>query len=281
MYIGSHVSTKGGYVEAAKLAFRIGANAFQYFPKNPRSLMLKNFNSLDAEACARFCLEKGLLSIGHAPYPLNLAAEAESQAIMIDALINGLEITNACGSIGLVVHFGKYTGQDSLKGYKNILQTLNKTLKKWHGKSLILLENQAGGGNHMGTTLEELTQIRALSDFPEKIGFCLDTCHAFASGLWDGANWSELETNGEKLGFWAQLKAIHLNDSVYPSGAFRDRHANIGRGFIGNDHFRIFLNSDYVRGIPFILETGAAADGTHRDEINHVKELCASALDYA
>jgi deoxyribonuclease-4 len=273
MHIGSHVSTKGGYIEAAKLAYSMGASAFQYFPKNPRSLNLKVFNSVDAEACVRFCVDKGLFSIGHAPYPLNLAAGTDLQAIMIDALLNGLEITNACGSIGLVVHFGKYAGKDVLEGYKNIVLILNKTLKQWHGKALILLENQAGGGNHMGTTLEELTQIRALSDFPEKIGFCLDTCHAFASGLWNGDNWHEIEAIGDKLGFWSQLKAIHLNDSIYPSGSFRDRHANIGHGVIGNDRFRTLLRSSYVRELAIVLETGTAGDGTHRDEIKHVKQL--------
>jgi deoxyribonuclease-4 len=195
---------------------------------------------------------------------------------MIDALLNGLEITNACGSIGLVVHFGKFTGKDVLEGYKNILQLLNKTLKHWHGNALILLENQAGGGIHMGTTLEELTQIRALSDFPDKIGFCLDTCHAFASGLWSVDNWHEIEANGDKLGFWSQLKAIHLNDSTYPSGSYRDRHANIGHGFIGNDRFRTFLRSNYIQNIPMVLETEPASDGTHRDEINHVKQLMLS-----
>jgi deoxyribonuclease-4 len=273
MHIGSHVSTKGGYIEAAKLAYSIGAGAFQYFPKNPRSLKLKVFNSVDAEACALFCKEKGLLSIGHAPYPLNLAAAENLQSVMIDALLNGLEITNACGSLGLVVHFGKFAGKDMLEGYKNILLILNKTLKHWHGKALILLENQAGGGNHMGSTLEELTQIRALSDSPDKIGFCLDTCHAFASGLWNGDNWNEIETNGDKLGFWSQLKAIHLNDSQYPSGSCRDRHANIGHGFIGNDRFRTFLRSNYIQNIPMVLETEPASDGTHRKEINHVRLL--------
>jgi deoxyribonuclease-4 len=276
MYIGSHVSIRRGYTEAAKTAYGLGAGAFQYFPKNPRSLNTKSFNSQDAEACARFCREKGLLSIGHAPYPLNLAVEGHMQSVMIDALLNGLEITNACGSIGLVVHFGKYTGKETLQGYKNIIELSNKALKQWQGQALLLLENQAGEGMQMGTTLEELTQIRALSDYPDKIGFCLDTCHAFASGLWNGDNWEMVQRNGEKLGFFDQLKAVHLNDSVYPAGSHRDRHANIGHGFIGNAQMKEFLTSPYVREIPVVLETGTAADGTHRGEIAHVKKLAES-----
>jgi deoxyribonuclease-4 len=279
MYIGSHVSTKGSYAEAAKKALVMGANAFQYFPKNPRSLNIKSFNAQDAEACAQFCAEHGMLSIGHAPYPLNLAAELEMQSVMLDALKNGLDITNACGSIGLVVHFGKYAGKDVLEGYKNIIQLLNKALGQWHGKAVILLENQAGDGRRMGTTFEELIQIRGLSDYPEKIGFCLDTCHAFASGLWNGDNWNEVVDNGEKLGYFANLKAVHLNDSRYPTGSLRDRHANIGYGHIGNDRFRTFLSSAHVQEIPIVLETGPEEDGTHQSEIAHVKQLMLSTAE--
>ncbi len=273
MYIGSHVSIRNGYEGAAKTAFSIGADAFQYFPKNPRSLETKSFNKRDAEACARFCEEKGLLSIGHAPYPLNPAVNEDQREVMLRALLNGLEITDACGSIGLVVHFGKYQGTDTLQGYINIIQLINQALGLWQGKALMLLENMAGEGSQMGTTFEELVQIRSLSDYPEKIGFCLDTCHAYASGLWPGCPWTEVEERGRKLGYFEHLKAVHLNDSVYPYKSRKDRHANIGAGHIGNEKFRGFLASPYVKRIPLVLETGTPPDGTHRAEIEHVRSL--------
>ncbi|WP_209977117.1 deoxyribonuclease IV [Paenibacillus eucommiae] len=275
MYIGSHVSiSKGGYAAAAKTAYGIGGTAFQYFPKNPRSLVTKPlWNHQDTEACARFSKENGLLSIAHAPYPLNLAADQPQQRIMLDALINALEITEACGSVGLVVHFGKYRGKDSLQGYKNIIQLINEALRHWKGKSLLLLENQAGEGSVMGTTMEELVQVRSLCETPDKIGFCLDTCHAFASGIWKGADWQRFEETGVKLGYFQQLKAVHLNDSLYPSGSRRDRHANIGQGQIGTDAIKQLLASYYLKEIPVVLETGAARDGTHRIEIALVRKL--------
>ena len=192
MFIGAHVSTRGGYLGAAKTALSIGANAFQYFPMNPRSLSTKLVNQRDTSACAQFCLEHSILSIGHAPYPLNPAADEVEREHMVKLLRNGLEITNACGSVGLVVHFGKYIGKDPLQGYKNIIQCLNSATQGYEGSSLILLENQAGEGAQLGLTMEEMVQVRKLSEAPEKIGFCLDTCHAFASGLWQGHNWLEL-----------------------------------------------------------------------------------------
>jgi deoxyribonuclease-4 len=273
MHIGSHVSIRGGYVEAAKLAHRIGAGAFQYFPKNPRSLALKAFNVKDAEACAEYSKKHGLLSIGHAPYPLNPAVGSELEELMLKALLNGLNIVEACGSVGLVVHFGKYAGKETLQGYKNIIQLLNKALGSWQGQALVLLENQAGEGAQLGTTMEELVQVRSLCDYPGKIGFCLDTCHAFASGLWQGNDWSEVESRGEKLDFWAHLHAVHLNDSLYPAGSRRDRHANIGLGYIGLDGFKQLLTSPYMQRIPVILETETGEDGTHRAEITRVQQL--------
>jgi deoxyribonuclease IV len=272
MFIGSHVSTRGGYIGAAKTALSIGANAFQYFPMNPRSLATKMVNPRDAEACAQFCRDHGMLSIGHAPYPLNPAAEENERNLMVRLLVNGLDITNACGSVGLVVHFGKYVGKDPLQGYKNIIQCLNSATRAYAGSSLILLENQAGEGAQLGLTIEEMAQVRKLCEQPEKIGFCLDTCHAFASGLWHGHDWMELEARGEQLDYLPHLKAVHLNDSVYPYGSRRDRHANIGTGYIGNENMQQILASEYLQHIPIVLET-RTREGTHRDEIAHVRIL--------
>jgi deoxyribonuclease-4 len=275
--IGSHVSIRRGYAEAAKTARRIGGSAFQYFPKNPRSLEPKmSYDRGDARACATFCREQGLLSIGHSPYPVNLAAEdPRLQEATRRALLNALEITDACGSVGLVVHFGKISGPDPLQGYKNIIQLTNSVLAAYQGKALLLLENMAGEGGRLGTTFEELANIRQLCAYPDKVGFCLDTCHLFASGYWTGGNWPELERRGAELGFFEHVRAVHLNDSMYASGTRKDRHACIGQGCIGLPALRTVLRSRALANVPFVLETEPGADGTHRDEIAFVRQLAA------
>ncbi|TCZ81302.1 deoxyribonuclease IV [Paenibacillus albiflavus] len=274
MLIGAHVSTRQGYSGAALAAHKMGANTFQFFPKNPRSLVLKtSYNEVDARDCANFCSSLGMISITHAPYALNLAADASEQDLMKRALLNCLEITEACGALGLVVHFGKNKGTDRLQAYKNIIQLTNESLQEWHGNALILIENQAGEGTGMGTTLEELATIRKLSHFPDQIGYCLDTCHAFASGLWDGHNWEAVAERGSALDFFKHLKAVHLNDSLYPAGSRRDRHATIGSGHIGDTAIQELIQSPVLQHIPFILETPQGKDGTHREEINHVQTL--------
>ncbi|RCW46426.1 deoxyribonuclease IV [Paenibacillus prosopidis] len=274
MKLGSHVTIRNGYLAAAQEAVKLGGKAFQYFPKNPRSLSVKSYNLSDTDNCARFCQENGLVSIAHTPYMTNLSIEdPEMQQVMIRSILNDLDITEACGSIGLVVHFGKYKGPEPLQGYKLMIDMLNKVLMNWKGKSLLLIENNAGQGVKMGIMLEELVQIRKLTNYPEKIGYCFDTCHAFASGLWSGHNWTTVMEKGIKLGYFTNLKAIHLNDSAFPSSSFRDRHANVGMGYIGENNMKEFLNTSVIRDLPIILETPSSQEYSHRDEIKYVYTL--------
>lgn len=274
MKLGSHVSIRNGYRAAAQYAAHIGAKSYQYFPKNPRSLSVKSFDRRDAEQCRAFCNQHGMVSIAHAPYPTNLSVETtELQEILKHSLKNDMEIAEACGSIGLVVHFGKHKGKDPLEGYKLMINMLNEVLVDWNRELLLLIENNAGQGGRMGITLEELVQVRNLTSYPEKIGFCFDTCHAFASGLWDGVNWPEVLAHGEALGYFQHLKAIHLNDSLYGHASFRDRHANVGKGKIGLEGMKQFLCSRVVEDLPVVLETPDSQTYTHLKEIKYVKEI--------
>jgi deoxyribonuclease-4 len=136
-----------------------------------------------------------------------------------------------------------------------------------------LIENQSGEHARMGMTFEELTGIRNLCSKPERVGFCLDTCHAFASGLWNGGDWSELWAKGSELGYFDHLKAVHLNDSVYPHKSYKDRHANIGNGKIGLAGFRHVLALPVPDDLPAVLETPVPSSGGHRKEIAVLRQL--------
>jgi len=274
MYIGTHISIRRGYLAAAMTARRLGMKAYQFFPKNPRSLSIKSYDPADAEACQRYVTEHGMRSIVHTPYPVNLAVEEETlRQATVRSLLNDLEICEACGASGLVVHFGKYKGDDLLAGYRQIIRTLDEVLAVWNGRTMILLENQAGDGSRMGTTLEELTQIRRLTRHPEKIGFCFDTCHAYASGLWNGGNSEELIGKGTQLGYWDHLRAVHLNDSMYDVGSHRDRHAPLGEGRIGLAAMKQLLGHVIFRDIPHILETPSPKSYSHAEQITNFLRL--------
>ncbi|UVI27676.1 deoxyribonuclease IV [Paenibacillus spongiae] len=272
MRTGCHVSTRGGYLEAAKRAAHIGAEAFQYFPKNPRSLAMKAIDRSDAGRCADYCSQHGIVSIAHSPYPTNVAAEdPQHRERTAESLLNDLAIAEACGSLGVVVHFGVYKGIDPLEGYRNAVITLSAVTSQWNGKAKLLIENQAGEHTFMGTTMEELAQIRSLCRDSYKIGFCLDTCHLMASGIWDGNPDGAWLNTAVRLNVLEHIEAIHLNDSVYPSGAKRDRHAVIGEGHIGEAGFRWLLQHPLLRSVPFILETPAGEDGTHKAQLELVR----------
>lgn len=273
MRFGCHLSIRHGYLAAAEEAFKIGAKAFQYFPKNPRSLKLKSYNEQDATHCAEFCRQHDLASIAHTPYPSNLSTDKPKSKDIIASVLNDLAIANDCGSVGIVVHFGTYKGDDPLEGYKLMIDSLNDILAKWQGATLILIENNAGKSGQLGLTLEELTKIRELTDRPDKIGFCFDTCHAFASGLWNGDNWKQVVKKGKELGYFEHLKAIHLNNSVYPTGSKKDRHANIKSGEMTVNQMKTFIKSPVVKNIPMILETPSTQIYTHEDEIAYLKKL--------
>ncbi|WP_338471660.1 deoxyribonuclease IV [Niallia sp. XMNu-256] len=269
MRFGCHLSIKNGYLAAAKKAYGMKAAAFQYFPKNPRSLSIKEFDKEEAANCKAFCEEKGILSVSHTPYPTSLTPHnAEIRSQIVRSLLNDLEIAEACGSIGVVVHFGKHLPKISLlESYQLMIEMLNEVLGQWEGHVKLLLENSAGSPGGIGTTLEELVQIRKLCHEPEKIGFCFDTCHAFSCGLWDGDNWLEVTEKAAELGYFKELKVVHLNNSKYPSGEGKDRHAPIyGPGYIKETQFDELLKTPALKQIPFILETP-------KEEITHEKEL--------
>ncbi|MFL6556903.1 MAG: deoxyribonuclease IV [Bacillus sp. (in: firmicutes)] len=275
MIFGSHVSIRNGYLGAAKQAVANHASAFQYFPKNPRSLSIKDFDREDAKSCKEFCRNHQIHSIAHTPYSTNLTPSPDKEQLTIDSLLNDLDIANTCGSIGVVVHYGSQISHtDPLASYHLMLKILNEVLSQWEGDCLILLENNAGTKGALGTTLEELVQIRNLCDFPEKIGFCLDTCHAFASGLWNGENTADLIAKGESLGYFEQLKAIHLNNSKYPSGSKKDRHANIFQtnGYIKAEQLKGLLEAPIFQGIPLVLETPDDEGISHKEEIELLKQ---------
>jgi deoxyribonuclease IV len=183
-----------------------------------------------------------------------------------------LEIADACGSIGVVVHFGNQISEsDPLASYHLMLEMLNNVLSKWDGECKILLENNAGTKGGLGITFEELVQVRNLCQFPEKLGFCLDTCHAFASGLWNGENTKDMLDKGEELGYWEHLEVMHLNNSKYPTGSKKDRHANIFKnGYIDEQQFKSFILSPTVSEVPLVLETPDDEGISHKEEIQQL-----------
>jgi deoxyribonuclease-4 len=215
----------------------------------------------------------------HVSYLINLASlDPVIRAKSILGFRGELERAAAIGADYLVLHPGSYRGATADEGIAAFaLGVRDAALDLPQSRVTVLLENTVGAGCHLGSKFSELRAIHDLAGelTGVPIGYCLDTCHLFASGfdittpLGLRQTLREAETH---LGL-ANVHVIHANDSKSPLGSRTDRHANIGEGFIGRDAFRGILTHPKLREKPFILETPVEEDGNDRRNLDTLREL--------
>ncbi len=272
LVIGAHMSVAKGLDKAALDTVKIGANTMQFFSRNPRGSSFKVYSEKEVTAFQKIRKEYqfGPL-LAHAPYTLNLAS-AQEKVYDFACMVIGEDIArmDALGIEYMVFHPGSHTGIGAEAGIQNIINGLNQALTG-NEKITVLLETMSGKGTEIGVTFEELKAIRDGVKYPERIGVCLDTCHVFSAG-YDIVN--ELDGVLDKfdniLGLDI-LKAIHMNDSMMPFGAHKDRHATIGDGEIGQEALLNVIRHPKLQGIPIYLETPLDDEG-HGEEIKLIKE---------
>ena len=265
--IGCHISAAKGYRAMAADALRIDANTFQFFTRNPRGAKAKALDEADVAAFRETAAAHDIAPIiAHASYTLNACAKDEhllsfSREIMADDLAR-LEYTP--GNF-YNFHPGSHGGEGIKKGIDAIAETLN-TVMRAEMRTTVLLETMAGKGSEVGGSFEELRAILERVTHRAHMGVCLDTCH-----VWDGGYDVVNDLDGVLAHFDAViglpwLKAVHLNGSLHPCGARKDRHARIGEGHIGLDAMQRIINHPALRTLPFVLETPNELDG-HGEEI--------------
>ncbi|MGD9678756.1 MAG: deoxyribonuclease IV [Vulcanibacillus sp.] len=274
MQFGCHVSVSSGFFKAAEKAHELGAEVFQVFTKNPRSLKSKVLDLDDAKKGRDFCKEHNITVVCHTPYVANLSTPKDDlQKATIRSLIEDLNIAESYGSIGAVVHCGKHVGEGEEFGIRRMVETLNNILEQYTGPALLLLENTAGQGTELGTTLQELIDIRSLTRYPEKIGFCFDTCHSFAAGIWNEDTFDEFIKETEETNYLDYIKTIHFNDSKMPFNSKKDRHEKIGKGEIGAKALQKFLQCEKLNELSFILETPVEKEEEYKEELLYLHDL--------
>lgn len=268
MPLGCHLSVSKGLTAAVDRAHAMGADAFQYFTRNPRSLRNAGTPNLEdaARAKARQA-ELGIVSVGHTPYLVNLAAQdTELWQASVRALKEDLPVAAARGTPGIVVHCGKPKEGGSEVGIERMRQALEQVLEV-DAPTRLLLENTAHQGSEVGYDLEQLLAIA--DGFPAaRVGFCLDTCHAFAAAF--------METDDPVRAFdvpeyLERLGAVHLNDSMFPYGGRRDRHARLGQGAMGVELLSRFLAWEELKTRPVVLETPVDDERAYEPEIAWAK----------
>ncbi|MBD1371286.1 deoxyribonuclease IV [Hazenella sp. IB182357] len=274
MQIGCHISVAKGFEKAAKKAHLLGAESFQVFTKNPRGLRPKKLNENDAAKGKAYCEEHGITLVCHTPYITNLSTPKEDlHEVTIRSIKEDLKIAEAFGAIGAVVHCGKHVGEGETYGKQRMIETLNIILEDYQGTTKLLLENTAGQGTELGLQIDDLMEIRNGLDHPEKVGFCFDTCHGFAAGMWNHALFEEMIDKMQTSGYLEALVAIHFNDSKTPFNSHKDRHEKIGKGEIGESALSLFLRAPQFEKLPFILETPVQDEVEYEAEIQYLHTL--------
>ena len=256
LFIGCHLSAAKGWEAMGRDALSIGATTFAFFTRNPRGGNAKALDEADVTKL-RALLEAHHFGplVAHAPYTMNLcSAKDETRDFARRALTEDLERMEYLPGNYYNFHPGSHVGQGSDVAIEQISEALNDCL--FEGQlTTVLLETMAGKGTEVGKTFEEIAAILDKVIHPELMGVCLDTCHIHDGGYEIVENLDAvLDTFDQIIGL-EKLKALHLNDSKNPLGAHKDRHEQIGKGFIGLETFRAVVTNARVNTLPMILET--------------------------
>lgn len=265
LHIGCHLSSSDGFEAMGKTALQIGADTFQFFTRNPRGSKAKDIDPQDAAALCTLLKENHFAPIiAHAPYTLNPAsAEAKTREFALMTMQDDLQRMEFVPGNLYNFHPGSHVGQGVEIGTQFIIGLLNEILTPKQ-TTTVLLETMAGKGSEIGKSFDELKRILDGVKLNQKMGVCLDTCHVSDAG-YDLTKLDTVLTQFDKEIGLSLLKAVHLNDSLNPLGAHKDRHAVIGEGTIGTKTLAGVINHPALKNLPFCLETPNDLNGYARE----------------
>lgn len=277
MKIGAHVSGAGGLDLAFGRATDIGAECFQIFLSAPQRWMDPEIKPEVIEKFKANAKESGIgPNFVHGSYLINLGAESkEHLEKSITWLRYGLNSCAKLGIQGVIFHIGSHKGNGFEIAKHQVADSIKKILSTTPPDVQLILETSAGAGGNIGGNFDEIGELIKLSN-DKRVKVCLDTAHVFASGV-------DLKTESgvaeavrqfdQKIGL-ENLVVIHANDSKVEFGSNRDRHENIGEGFIGIDGFKNILANKAFQDIPFILEVpGFEDNGPDKANIDLLKKI--------
>ena len=270
---GAHMSVAGGLHNAVTEAIQLGCETVQIFTKNANAWEATPLKD-EAISAFRRAVRGAALShlTAHDSYLINLASPDDALfAKSIAALVREMERAEALGLSYLVSHPGAHTGSGEAAGLARVAEGLDEVHARCSGFGVrLLIETTAGQGTALGHRFEHIAAILERAKCADRLGVCLDTCHVFAAGypLATEAEYATTIEQFDALIGLSHLKLFHVNDSAKPLGSRVDRHAGIGRGFIGLDAFRCLVTDPRFRHLPMILETPKMESETEMDPVN-------------
>ena len=266
LHIGCHLSSVKGFEHMGKEALSIKADTFQFFTRNPRGGKAKDIDPEDVKRFLELAEQNSFTKlVAHAPYTLNPCSGTEKvRNFAFTAMEDDMKRMEYIPGNYYNFHPGSHVGQGTEKGIEMITDLLNRIITPQQS-TIILLETMAGKGSEVGGRFEELKAIIDGVEISDKIGVCMDTCHVSDAGYdiindLDGV----LDEFDRVIGL-KRLYALHINDSLNPTGAHKDRHAKIGEGHLGLETISNVINHPKLKGLPCILETPNELDGYARE----------------
>lgn len=287
MYLGAHVSSAGGVENSIKRGDEYGVNSIQIMPTAPMRWATK---SIPQESTEKFVEVLKVSSVKkillHGIYLTNLA-RSDKQLFHLGkmGLVVYLDFANRVDELikkndldaeilGVCFHPGSQKELNYEDSLERVSYGMDWVLDEVGGTQWLLIETTAGTGSNLGRSFTELKNIRDGCKGKDRVGYVLDTQHTYAAGYdWVNDLDSVVQEVGETLGF-QRVKAIHINDSMADLGSNKDRHANLGKGKIGEDGIINILHREEFKNIPFILETpGLKSSSTAKEEISQLKRF--------
>lgn len=263
--LGAHMSIAGGFNKAVERAHSVESEALQIFTKNQNQWKAREMVDDEIARFTECCTSCSIDPVvAHDSYLINLASPKDDLwEKSIDAFRIELERCERLGIPFLVTHPGAHTGSGADAGIHRVIEALDRVHQELPGYRVrTLLETTAGQGSTLGATFEELAAIMAGVKEPERLGVCFDTCHVFVAGydLRTPETYQETMSRfNESVGL-KHLKVFHFNDALKELGSKRDRHAQIGKGYIGASGFWNIMNDERFAGRPALLETEKGDD---------------------
>lgn len=276
MLIGAHVSTAGGLASAVERGVQRGCSAIQVFNQSPRMWRPTAYAEDDFAAFRQAHQGSQIEAVlVHAVYLLNCASEdPDIRRKSLSSLIQSLRVGAGIGAAGVVLHPGSAKQGDVPKAIQRAGRVIGQALSESEGCQLHL-ENTAGAGGTLGRSFEELAELLAAAGGDSRLGFCLDSCHLYASGYdirQPGGLAETLEGCQAALGP-GRLRSLHINDSMTPLGSNRDRHAILGQGELGSAGCATFLSEPRFDGLPCVIETGRDGGAPSAEDVASARTL--------